>query len=190
MASPRSARKSKIQRVYARNIAQLLLLPLLALSPLASKGSNQSANLNLYSPIEKGSIYKLNESALDLTKLKGKVVVINFWAPWCKPCLSEFPELELLYRDLMKNFQDAQIEFIALSVDGSKGKIEKFIKLHPVSFTVAYETQGALSDPYKISQLPSTIVFNQEGVPVELIAGFSRQGLETIEKTIYQLLKK
>src|ERR1700745_1197263 len=67
------------------------------------------------------------EHSVDLNKLHGQVVVLNFWASWCAPCLEELPSLEDLQREL------AQVQSVAVSRHPDAAPYERFLKQHSVS---------------------------------------------------------
>ena len=105
----------------------------------------------------------MNDQPIDLEKYKGKIVFINFWATWCKPCREEMPSIQ----EAIKILKDEKVEFLFAS-DESKEQIEDFKKAHDYNFNyVRAENLANLG----IMGLPTTFIFNPGG---ELV--FSEMG--------------
>lgn len=98
----------------------------------------------------------IDGKAYDLAQHRGKWVVVNFWATWCKPCVKEMPELSAL--DAMRE----HIEVIGLAYDDSDpGDIQAFLKQHPVVYPIA------IVDPYD----PPTSFATPRGLPTTYLIG-------------------
>jgi thiol:disulfide interchange protein DsbD len=103
----------------------------------------------------------LNGGSLPLNSLRGKVVVIDFWATWCVPCISEIP----MFNQLKKTYQPRGVEIIAISLDEEgASKVKPFLREHPMDYTQVIgddNTAAAFSvDP---STLPVTLVIDKQG---------------------------
>lgn len=99
---------------------------------------------------------------------KGKVVLVNFWATWCKPCVSEFPELLKLYA----NYKDKGFALVFLSLDDLSEvdtKLKPFLKKNNVDFTTYYNTFQKPEelidyiDKSWVGAIPSTYIYDKEG---------------------------
>ncbi len=130
----------------------------------ASKDKNVAPN---FTWTENGSKKSLND-------LKGKVVLLNFWATWCGPCKKEMPDLSKISEELKdKNFQ-----MIGLNVfqQASAPKIEDFLKTNPVSYTTIDGNEDlvqafAKASGNDMSAVPTTFILNKEGKIVETVVG-------------------
>ncbi|MBC7419025.1 MAG: TlpA family protein disulfide reductase [Pedobacter sp.] len=96
---------------------------------------------------------------VDLGNLKGKVILINFWATWCPPCRAEMPGLDKLYKQFDK---DKDVVFIFADADGDLDKSAKFMQRHSYDFPIYKITSNI---PTKIfeSALPTTVIFDKQG---------------------------
>lgn len=130
-------------------------------------------NFESYKPVVIGGaapdfeLKDLNKKPVKLSDYKGKVVFLNFWATWCKPCKEEMPAMELLYKAL----KGKDFEMIAVSIDRDISKVEPFVKELKLSFTVALDFMGKADRRYKLTGVPETYIIDQNGVIVEKILG-------------------
>src|SRR5699024_1852113 len=90
--------------------------------------------------------------SIQLSDLKGKGVMLNFWATFCKPCESEMPYMEELYAD----YKDKGIEILAVNLAESELSVNRFIDKYDLSFPVPHDTKGVVSDLYKVGPIPTS----------------------------------
>lgn len=93
-----------------------------------------------------------------LRDLKGKVVLVNFWATWCAPCRKEMPDLDALY----KRFKDQGLVILAID-DEEVAKITPFLKDKPVSYTVLLDTGRKVNDLFRIDGIPKSFIYDRDG---------------------------
>lgn len=100
-------------------------------------------------------------SSFELKELSGKVVILNFWASWCAPCIEEVPSLI----KLVKEFK-GDVELIAVSGDSSKEDIDVFLKSFPelrgANIRVVWDEDRSLMKQFQVSRLPESLVLNRE----------------------------
>ena len=101
---------------------------------------------------------RLRGGTLDLADLRGRVVLVNFWATWCPPCVEEIPSLQRLYRRL----QPQGLEILAVDVGESVETMEAFLKDKPVGFPVLMDTDGAALRRWGVYAFPTTLVLDRE----------------------------
>jgi peroxiredoxin len=92
------------------------------------------------------------------TQLKGKVVVVNFWATWCPPCRKEMPDLETLY----KQFADKGLLVLAISSEPI-GTVGPFIQKAGYTFPVLLDPGGTVNLAYHIDGIPNSFVYDRHG---------------------------
>lgn len=93
-----------------------------------------------------------------LSELRGKVVVVNFWATWCPPCRKEMPDLEALYNQ----FKSQGLVVLAIS-DEDALKVRPFIAEHQVTYPVLLDPGRKVNDLFQVEGIPKTFVYNREG---------------------------
>ena len=98
-----------------------------------------------------------------LAKFKGKALVVNFWATWCIPCVSELPTFNKVHRDYAS--QGVSVIGVAMDEEGA-AIVRPFLRKHPIDYTVALG-----SDPvarrYNLESYPVTVVFDRGGKEVK-----------------------
>jgi peroxiredoxin len=98
--------------------------------------------------------------ALSLSEFKGKVVFLNFWATWCKPCEEEMPSMERLHR----RFQGQGLVVLAISEDaGGAAVVRPYLKKHNLSFPVGLDPTSSVASLYGVWGVPSTFIIDRRG---------------------------
>lgn len=128
-----------------------------------------------------GQVYSLKLAGIDgheidLSRLKGKVVILDFWATWCPPCRKGLPELKALYA----KYHSRGLEIVGISFDDHLDKLKTFIEkesMHWPQFCPLEGFQGPTADRFGITSLPSMWLVNPEGrlVDVEARDGLSEK---------------
>ena len=105
---------------------------------------------------------------ISLADLRGKVVLINFWATWCPPCRAEMPSMEKL------NTMMAGEEFVMLAINveaDGRDSVPAFLEKSPHSFTVLYDDQGVVQKLYGVYKFPESFVIRKDGVIDDRVIG-------------------
>jgi thiol-disulfide isomerase/thioredoxin len=99
--------------------------------------------------------------------LKGKLVIVDFWASWCGPCRGTFPLMEELHRRLAKR----GLVIVAINEDKSRVAMTEFLKQHPVSFTVVRDAKKKLAARVNVALLPASYILDGAGKVVSIQSG-------------------
>jgi thiol-disulfide isomerase/thioredoxin len=123
-------------------------------------------NLGLTDPMQ-FTLTALDGSKLALAKLRGSVVVLDFWATWCQPCRAQHP----LYEELKKRFHDhADVVFLSIDTDEDRSLVAPFLEQIGWSRTVYFD--DGLQRLLQVSSIPSTILFDKQGRIASRMNGF------------------
>lgn len=127
-----------------------------------------------------------NSSTLELSQLRGKVVLVDFWASWCGPCRKSLP----LYNDLKKQFAGQPFEIMAVSVDASKDDALAFLQKFPLDYLVGWDSTGKLPEAYAVPGMPTSYVISADGVVKHIHKGFHDGEIAALQQEIKALLPK
>ncbi|UYL08929.1 TlpA family protein disulfide reductase [Bdellovibrio sp. SKB1291214] len=112
----------------------------------------------------------LDGQSFDLNQMKGKVVILNFWASWCGPCVEEVPSLIKLIKEYK-----GDIQLIAVSGDSNEQDIHVFLKSFPElkaeNIKIVYDQDRSLMKMFDVSRLPESLVLNKEQKLVKKLVG-------------------
>ena len=96
---------------------------------------------------------------VSLGQLKGKVVMLNFWASWCGPCRQEMPLLEQMH----KRYSALGFTLVGVNVDANSKDAEDWLSKTPVSFPVLFDRESKVSAMYDVKAMPSTVFIDRKG---------------------------
>ncbi len=106
-------------------------------------------------------------STVSLAQLRGKRVLINFWASWCTPCIEETPALIEAYRQI----NDPNVAFVGVGLQDDLANLKKFAADYGVPYLVVADADGAVGDAYAVRGLPTTILVDSSGVVQNIVSG-------------------
>jgi thiol:disulfide interchange protein DsbD len=150
----------------------------------ASDAATGAASASSAEPLPAASLNLIDGGTLNLQSLAGKVVVVDFWATWCVPCLSEIP----MFNQLGRDYKARGLEIVAISLDEEGAqKVKPFLKAHPMDYTQVIGDAGvAAAFNVADSSLPVTLVVDKQGRIRFRHVGLTKK--EALESEIKQLL--
>ncbi len=105
---------------------------------------------------------------VSLSALRGKVVLVNFWATWCPPCIKEMPSMERL------NEVMAGDDFVMLAInteENGRNVVPAFLEKTPHAFPILYDDQGVVQKRYGVFKFPESFIVGKDGIVAEKIIG-------------------
>lgn len=160
--------------IYVRKVVFtfLLCVPLTCLSQISPLDTLPNFKL-----------YDLEGRVVELDEFKGKVLVIDFWATWCAPCIKSFPALLALEQKYSSNDKLVFLYVNTLELTGrDESYIVEFLRKKELDFTVYLDKpdldQKNLSELLQINSLPFKMIVNESGIVSYLESGFSGDSLE------------
>jgi len=122
-----------------------------------------------------------------LSSLKGKVVLVNFWATWCPPCREEIPSMVKLNQSM----SGKQFQMLAISIDeGGKAAVENFFKKSGMTLPAFLDTEGAVARSYGTTGVPETFIVDKTGIIQKKIVGGMDWSSPDVIAYLEGLLKK
>ncbi|BCS53960.1 TlpA disulfide reductase family protein [Geobacter sp. SVR] len=120
------------------------------------------------SPAPDVQVTALDGSTLKLSDLRGKVVLLNFWATWCPPCREEIPSMMALE----KSMSGKPFQMVAVSIDeGGKQAVESFFQTSGFKLPAYTDPEGKAGKIYGITGVPETFIIDKRGILVKKVIG-------------------
>ena len=118
-----------------------------------------------------------------LSDLKGKVVVLDFWATWCRPCRAMIPHT----RSLVKKMDGKPFVFVSISADDKKETLQKFLEDNPMPWTHWYNGNAGVIDDWEIDAFPTIYILDAKGIIRKVIVGGDSKAVDAeVEKLVKQ----
>jgi peroxiredoxin len=115
-----------------------------------------------------------------LSQLRGKVVLLDFWATWCEPCKKELPILS----KMAPRLKEQGVEIVTVNIDEKKDNAEAFLKEHGLNLTVVYDKDHKIVGDYEPPKMPTSFVVDRSGVIRAINAGFDSGDEAKLEKQL------
>lgn len=111
----------------------------------------------------------LGGQTVSLSDLRGRPVLINFWASWCEPCRYEMPFIQEIFEDT--EWTARGLVILAINLGESPSRVEEFMKSYGLSFPVLLDTNSSVAEKYNIRGIPETFLIDKDGIIQEIKIG-------------------
>lgn len=156
-AQQRTQQRARQAARQAARMSALLALVALLGALVALAGCKKRAEPG--QPAPDFSVTTLDGKQLTLASFRGKVLVLNFWATWCPPCIDEVPGLKALQAE----FPNRKVEILAISVDTNPAAVQRFVQTFQLNYAVARDGSWGIAHRYGTKKLPETYIIDPEG---------------------------
>jgi peroxiredoxin len=109
----------------------------------------------------------LDGAKVSLSSLKGKIVVLNFWATWCPPCREEMPSIQTLW----KATKDKAFTVMAVSVGEAPSTVKDFVKAKAYDYPFFLDQPGKVASLYGVQGIPTTYIVGKDGLAIARVVG-------------------
>ena len=127
------------------------------------------------------SLPSLKGSTVALSSLRGKVVLVDFWAQWCEPCKKELPQLDRL----SKEYAPKGVVVLAVDIDKQRDNAERMVKQLGLTLDVLLDPAGSVAGTYDLPKMPTSFVVDKKGIVRYVNEGFD--GPKDVERFKHEL---
>jgi thiol-disulfide isomerase/thioredoxin len=122
---------------------------------------------------------------VSLAELKGKVVYLDFWASWCKPCALSLPALD----GFRKEFPSRDFAVLAVNVDKDPALAKAFLSRRPVGYPSLFDPKGDLPVRFGVETMPTSFLIDRDGVVRRVHRGFRKEDVPELRNAIQELIR-
>lgn len=177
-----------MRQVNVRSVKQVLVVLCLCAVAFSAASCKKTERSRV---VEEGkapdfTLTDLRGTKVTLSELRGKVVLVEFWATWCPPCKDAVPEMNKVY----EKYKDKNVQVLAISVDQGgdvASKLNSFVKEHRVDYPVLIDDKK-VNVSYGVGNIPVAFIIDKEGKVAKKHIGFMDELSEKVSKDIEALL--
>ncbi len=126
------------------------------------------------------------QKQIKLSDYRGQIVYLDFWASWCQPCRKSFTWMN----KMQSLYGEEGFKVIAINLDESRNKADKFLQQIPANFAVAFDPRGNTAESYKVKAMPSSYLIDKHGNVIHANLGFRGKDEEKLEAKIRDLIRQ
>jgi peroxiredoxin len=167
-----------MKRRLSAILSMLLLVIVISPAAFAARSKPRATAPDFTLPVEKDDV--------SLRDLRGKVVLVDFWASWCLPCRESFPWMS----SMLEKYGDKGLVIVAINLDKKRESANAFLEKYPAPFTVAFDPSGKTAEAFRVGAMPTSFIVNRTGEIVYEHAGFRPAEAQKVEQEIKEALSR
>ena len=181
-----------MKKLFSKAYIALAALILLAIAPSAAQAQSQDDEVAKTTIVKKGdkapdfTVEMVDGSKIQLSKLKGKVVLVNFWATWCPPCREELKHVQ---KQIIDHFKGKDFVLLPISRGEKKEVVEAFRKKMNYTFPMGLDPKQSIYKLYAQNYIPRNFVVGNDGKVIYLSVGYTPEEFAEMIATIDAALK-
>jgi len=157
-----------------KTMKMLLLLSIIVLGATMADCSSTPAQ----SPVQPSQgdilapdfqLQSLDGQVVSLSSLRGKPVMLNFWATWCGPCRVEMPYIQEVFED--EEWTEQGLVILAINLGEAPSKVKEFMEDNGLSFRVLLDTDASVAQDYNVRGIPATFLIDKNGIMKDVRIG-------------------
>jgi len=126
------------------------------------------------------------QKQIKLSDYRGQIIYLDFWASWCQPCRKSFTWMN----KMQSLYGEEGFKVIAINLDESRQKADKFLQQIPANFDVAFDPRGNTAESYQVKAMPSSYIIDKHGNVIHANLGFRSKDEEKLETKIRNLIRQ
>lgn len=169
-------------RFWVRRLLMLAMLVLIGFALFQTGGTDEGEAVEAGQTAPDFELTTLDGKSIRLSELRGKGVLINFWASWCKPCRDEMPAIQQVY----DRYKDKGLEVLAVNIAETEVTVDGFVRHLDLAFPILLDSNREVTRLYGIGSIPSSIFVSPDGKVVRKVSGQMSEG--QIESMVLETL--
>ncbi len=126
------------------------------------------------------------QKQINLSDYRGQIVYLDFWASWCQPCRKSFTWMN----KMQSLYGEEGFKVIAINLDESRKKADRFLQQIPANFDVAFDPRGDTAESYKVKAMPSSYIIDKHGNVIHANLGFRSKDEDKLEAKIRKIIRQ
>ncbi|HEX5792821.1 MAG TPA: TlpA disulfide reductase family protein [Rheinheimera sp.] len=128
----------------------------------------------------------LDGANLRLAEQRGDIVLINFWASWCGPCIQEMPQLD----KLAQKYQMLGVQIWGVNVENDSAAAKAYLSKVQVQFPILFDSENSVSKAYQVEAMPTTVILDKDGHIRNVHRGYKPGYEKSYEDNIKAILRE